>query len=97
MSDKKRPHGNGLVIEQDLFPYERLANAIIVQACTDYRSVYLRDVKHQRRYKKVSSSTTPTTATISEIERFFRSQWFHQLTGIDPEFLIEQLRKELEG
>ena len=31
---------------------------------------------------------------ISEIEAFFRSDWFHVLTQIDGEWLIRKLRKE---
>ena len=28
------------------------------------------------------------------LERFFRSEWFALLTGLDPEYLITELRKE---
>lgn len=34
------------------------------------------------------------TATRSSIERFFRSQWFRELTSIDGEKLIADLRRE---
>lgn len=30
----------------------------------------------------------------AECERFFRSHWFSCLTTLDPEFLINKLRKE---
>ena len=33
-------------------------------------------------------------ATAMEVERFFHSQWYSQLTQIDPDYLIEKLRKE---
>ena len=33
--------------------------------------------------------------TRNEVEAFFRSDWFQQLSDIDPEELIEELRKEL--
>ena len=33
-------------------------------------------------------------ATAMEVERFFHSQWYSQLTQIDPDYLIERLRKE---
>jgi hypothetical protein len=57
---------------------EALANAIIVQACKDYR-------KALKRNKRQS---------IAEIERFFRSEWYNWLTSIDGEYIIAKLRKE---
>ena len=33
-------------------------------------------------------------ATAMEVERFFHSSWFAVLTDIDPDYLIEKLRKE---
>ena len=32
--------------------------------------------------------------TRTEIEQFFQSAWFATLTDLDPEYLIEELRKE---
>ena len=32
--------------------------------------------------------------SITEIERFFRSEWYKMLTSIDGEYLIAKLRKE---
>lgn len=32
----------------------------------------------------------------AETERFFRSQWFKQLTSIDGDWLFEKIKKELE-
>ena len=37
---------------------------------------------------------TDDEAELAEIERFFRSDWFGVLTGVDPEYLIRRLRKE---
>ena len=31
---------------------------------------------------------------LARIERFFRSDWFSVLTNVDPEILIDKLRKE---
>ena len=31
---------------------------------------------------------------LKALERFFRSEWFALLTGLDPEYLITELRKE---
>jgi hypothetical protein len=37
---------------------------------------------------------TKSERTEAELERFFRSDWFHILTRIDGEWLINKLRKE---
>ena len=37
---------------------------------------------------------TDNEAELKEIERFFRSDWFSVLTSLDPDLLIQKLRKE---
>lgn len=69
-------------------PYERLANAIILQAVTDYRTAL----------KKIRANPKNQDA-IDEglrIERFFRSGWYSQLTSVDGEYLIRRLRDEVK-
>lgn len=70
-------------------PYEALANAIIVQACDDYRNAL----------NELSQDPLSIEAyrTKREVERFFRSNWFATLTDIDPKYLLEKLRKEIKG
>jgi hypothetical protein len=67
--------------------YERLANAIILQAVKDYRGALKRLEKYPNRgidlYKK------------QEVERFFRSRWYSCLTTVDPEMLIRKLNEEV--
>lgn len=67
--------------------YEKLANAVIVIACKDYRKVI----------KKLSRNPGNRDALVAKksIERFFRSGWFGVLTSIDPEMLIDRLQKEV--
>ena len=67
-------------------PYIRLAEAIVVRACDDYRNP-----------KEVLSRPTPELEAYvrSEVECFIRSDWFQLLTTLDPELLIENLRKEV--
>ena len=68
-------------------PYEELANAIVLQAVKDYRKV-LRTLSlypHNRSAQYESRS----------IEKFFRSDWFGVLTGIEPEMLIRKLKSEV--
>ena len=69
-------------------PYENLANAIILKAVKDYRKA----LKKQSKRLKYD----PAMQTISEVERFFRSDWFEQLTSLDGEMLIIKLRAEVE-
>ena len=68
-------------------PYEQLANAIILQAVKDYRDA-LKKLKKRRRYDSAKDM-------ISEVERFFHSDWYTELTSIDGNFLIEKLRSEV--
>ena len=67
--------------------YEKLANAVIVIACKDYRKVI----------KKLSRNPGNRDALVEKksIERFFRSGWFGVLTSIDPEMLMSKLQKEV--
>ena len=67
--------------------YEKLANAVIVIACKDYRKVI----------KKLSRNPGNRDALVEKksIERFFWSGWFGVLTSIDPEMLMSKLQKEV--
>lgn len=60
--------------------YEKLAEAIILQAVKDYRKA----LKHDERGRK------------REIERFFRSEYFTVLTNISGEMMIQKLRAEVK-
>ena len=68
-------------------PYERLANAIILQAASDYRRV-LKKLKKNPQNRDVMKE-------VLQIEKFFRSPCYQVLTKVDGEFLIEKLRKEI--
>lgn len=65
--------------------YHNLGNAIIVQAAKDYRGALDGKTYH--------SNQTPSSI-IKEVERFFHSSWYRELTKLDGDFLIEQLRRE---
>ena len=68
-------------------PYERLANAIVLQAVSDYR-VALKKIKaHPRNREAISEAL--------EIEKFFRSGWDSILTDVDGEYLIRRLQDEI--
>ena len=68
-------------------PYERLANAIVLQAVSDYR-VALKKIKaHPKNREAISEAL--------EIEKFFRSGWYGILTDVDGEYLIRRLQDEI--
>lgn len=67
--------------------YELLVTAIVDRAVRDYKYAT----------KKIWE---PVIAWLdkpesSEIEVFFRSEWFTELTGLDGEWFLSALRKEL--
>lgn len=68
--------------------YERLANAIVLQAAKDYRTALKRVARRPKDWDGL--------ATKNECERFFRSGWFGILTGIDPEMLMRKLQMEVQ-
>lgn len=68
-------------------PYERLANAIIIQASKDYMT--------SLRKKKRNLGSASAEHDIRECERFFRSGWYQVLTSVDGEYLIDKLRKAI--
>ncbi|MCH3999381.1 MAG: hypothetical protein LKF15_02910 [Lachnospiraceae bacterium] len=67
-------------------PYERLANAIILQAVRDWRIAVRRLKRHP--YDKDAK------AMKEETEKFFFSQWFTGLTSISGEKLLTKLKEE---
>ncbi len=68
-------------------PYENLANAIVLQAVTDYRTA-LKKIKANPRNKDAINEAL-------DLEKFFRSGWYHTLTSVDGEFLIRKLQEEI--
>lgn len=84
-----RDYAIGIDRAQD--PYTRLAEAIVMRACEDYRDPKLCWAAGDRKYY----SPERRKDVRASIERFFRSQWFMLLTDLDPEELIRRLREEL--
>lgn len=67
--------------------YEKLANAIVLQAVKDYRFALRRLEKYPRNNSAIY--------TKREIEWFFRSEWYTSLTSVEPEMLIKKLEEEV--
>ena len=66
-------------------PYKELGNAIILQAAKDY--VYYRK-RFQKHHKDVDFFY------MKDCERFFHSDWAQLLTDLDPNVIIEKIKKE---
>ena len=80
-------------------PYENLANAIIVQAAKDYKSV-LRQLKkvpvpEPDAPKPEKKGYEQLLTEKSEILRFFHSAWYRTLTNVDPQIIISNIEKEV--
>ena len=67
--------------------YQPLIDAIILQAVNDYRNALV----------GISYSHDSAEDVMRECERFFRSDYFSMLTKVSGEYLIEELRKEVQG
>ncbi len=63
-------------------PYEALANAIIKSAANDY----MKAIKGLRR-----------SSDLKKLEEFFLSDWFTALTSVDGKWLMQELKREVEG
>lgn len=69
-------------------PYNILANAIIIQAVSDYRD----SLRGKRAYRFVSVDDM-----LKDCERFFESEWFTILSKIDGVQLMRRLQEEYQN
>lgn len=67
-------------------PYEKLANAIIMQAVKDYRAA-------KKKLKK-QPTNKDAELMVLDTEKFFRSDWFTALTNVDGRVLLRKLQEE---
>lgn len=75
------------VIQGD--PWQSLANAIIVQACEDYRTV-CEMVKLKPRSKQWREERR-------KLLEFFKSEYCSLLSKVDVDVLIEKINKDMGG
>jgi hypothetical protein len=68
--------------------YESLANAIVMQAVKDYRTalLHLQERPDNREYK----------IEVASLERFFRSDWYGEITNLNAEYLIRRVNEEVQ-
>ncbi|MBE6707515.1 MAG: hypothetical protein E7577_07755 [Ruminococcaceae bacterium] len=69
-------------------PYEELANAIVIQACHDYKKAYKQSLRR-------SGIVGEADEELAELEAFFRSDWYKQLTEVDGEYIMERIRNDV--
>lgn len=69
--------------------YENLANAIVVQAIQDYKSA--------KKVLRKNPNHIMAKRTVSDVERFFRSDWYRVLTGVDASWLMERIENTLDS
>ena len=76
------------MIDRDVddYFYSNLSNAIILQAMNDYK-----------RALSMCRSCDELTPQAIKLEKFFRSQWYYELTDVDGELIINKIRKEVFG
>ena len=72
--------------ETKMDPWQSLANAIVISAAKDYRTAL-------RRLRRNPKSKT-AISEITDLERFFRSEWYAALTNVPGELLIQKLKEE---
>lgn len=61
-----------------------LENAIVIQACKDYRAAIRGECENPK-------------AMLSDVMRFFKSDWYSMLTRVDWHYLIECMNEEYES
>ncbi len=74
--------------KRDINPYIALANAIVVQACEDYKKAY--------RRISLGKGTIFTERLIEDVFRFFHSKWFKTLTDVDVNYLEKKLKEDVD-
>ena len=67
--------------------FEELANAIVLQACKDYRAAL---------QGEFIGKASPKCA-IRECEKFFKSEWFTILTKLNGTMLMNKLKDEVRN
>lgn len=69
--------------------YQNLANAIVIQAVRDFR-------KCAKIIKRRGYGSKEAVNEMRSIAEFIKSSWFKTLTSIDPDYLLEKLKEEVE-
>ena len=92
-------HMEALKIDQPkrrgLDPYEELANAIVIQAVDDYKSLKSGRIPYVSEETQVNMNKEDVYKIIftekQKILKFFKSKWYATLTTLKPDVLIQRL------
>ena len=78
--------------------YPLLANAIIEQACTDYRKAKVFIKKHTSLTlsEKEQEKLEAAKKTVKRVLEFFSDPAFEVLTKANPTYILNKLNRELE-
>jgi hypothetical protein len=68
-------------------PYEQLANEIVIMAVDEYKSC-LKALKKDPDNKLLRNFRIKT-------EQFFYSEWFNNLTNVNPTYLIKKIKEQI--
>ena len=68
--------------------WENLANAIIIRAVKDYAKAYKRLLRHP--------DNKSAQEEVRKLERFFFGEWYAKLTDLDPHYLLDRLKEEID-
>lgn len=88
--------------------WNELANVIVVRAAADYRYAMRRlcralviindpDISEKSTIKKAYKNREVALKQILDIEKFFHSNWFFVCTKVDPDWLMDQLKKDIQN
>lgn len=78
--------------------YNLLANAIIKQACIDYKKAKMIIKKYTSLTlsEKEQAKLDAANKTVKNVLEFFSSAAFEMLTKADPTYILNKLNRELE-
>lgn len=71
--------------------YRDLANAVIVQAVTDYRADRKKLERIPMNQKEINEERE-AKADMRRIEKFFSSDWFGLLSGVDGDYILKRIK-----
>ena len=79
---------------ESMDPYQRLANAIVLQAVEDYKAAL-----HWLKRHPTNSGTRwiDNVNMACECEQFFCGQWIEMLTNLDGREIMRQIREDVYG
>jgi len=69
--------------------YQRLANAVIIEAAKDFKAAY----KRMKRFP----DDTRAKDEVREITEFFCSEWFEVLSDADGPTLLRRMMEEIDA